>query len=103
MFAADEKVCAGNPMTRKHYFVYENDRTLDPQYNMADTYRNIADDRLNYALGRMWRSELKHPDDCTVLETSVVKKYYDADLSDVESPEVIHTCMAFYIMTLPEL
>ena len=58
----DPSWCEGSPLKRKRFFVYENDRTLDPTYNIVEKYETIKNDRQSYVKEWMRRRRLKEED-----------------------------------------
>ena len=77
----------GNPLNRKRFFAFENDRTLNPMYNIGDEYMAVRNERRHYVTERCYwihRKELK----AGRLSLHGIKYYYEIDSSDSEDDEV---------------
>ena len=72
----DDDYCypEGNPLERKRFFVFENDRTYDIDYNMVQEYQAIRDKADAYTKETMKRLQ--------------IKGHFDITFSDNEEAEV---------------
>ena len=80
----------GNPNDRKRYFVFENDRTLDPRYNMVNTYEEIKVEIKSYISVRLQRMEIEEEERVGLpgFEPLPTKNHYDSSFSDDEEADV---------------
>ena len=81
----------GNPNDRKGFFVFENDRTLDPKYNMAGAYEDMKTEIQSYITTRLERMEIEEEERAGFpgFDPLPIKHHYDLTFSDDEEAEVM--------------
>ena len=80
----------GSPLDRKRFFVFENDRTLDPKYNMVGAYKEMKAEINTYVTERLRRMEIEEEERAGYpgFDPLLIKHHYDSTFSDDEEAEV---------------